>query len=356
MSDLPKTQFLTNDPLTRKKWAKDLFRVMLPEVEFNYLIGTGTDSPVQMRTELGKGEGDTITFGIRKPLTGEGVVGNAEIEGNEEELRFANFNVTIDELNHAVDTGGKMEEQRIPYDLMSEGKAALQDWWADKLSELLINTLTSNTNYKIRSAYFANTIEAADTNHALNVNDVAEASMTSADIIDLGFLDRAKQRAEVMNKLGANHYKIRPIKLKGKNYYRVVLDTYGFDSLRQNTNVGQWGDLLRSAQKLAMPEVEIEYNGLLVSKSERVPLVQPYSGSATTGVYRGVLLGAQAACWAWGGAGDSKSTVMSFHPYTKDADRFMMVRGGGIFGVKNTRFEGFDYGKITLSYWANPLS
>jgi hypothetical protein len=33
-----------------------------------------------------------------------------------------------------------------------------------------------------------------------------------------------------------------------------------------------------------------------------------------------------------------------------------MIRGGGIFGVKNTRFDSIDYGKITLSYWAQPLS
>jgi len=46
--------FLTNDALTRKKWAKDLFHVMLPQVEFNDLVGMGTDNPVQMKTELGK--------------------------------------------------------------------------------------------------------------------------------------------------------------------------------------------------------------------------------------------------------------------------------------------------------------
>jgi N4-gp56 family major capsid protein len=131
----PKTQFLTNNNLTRKRWAKDLFRIVLPAVEFNYLVGKGTDSIVQMRTELGKGEGDQITFGIRLPLVGEGRVGNDSIEGHEEGLRFRDFNCTIEELNHAVDTGGKMEEQRVPYDLMAEAKSGLQDWWADKLSD-----------------------------------------------------------------------------------------------------------------------------------------------------------------------------------------------------------------------------
>ena len=113
-------------------------------------------------------------------------------------------------------------------------------------------------------------------------------------------------------------YKLRPLNLKGKNYFRVILHTYVFDSLRENTNVGQCGDLLRSANKLAIPGVEIEYNGMLISKSERIRMVQ---GAATTGgVYRNILLGAQAACWAWGGAGESKSTVMAFVPYEKDAN------------------------------------
>ena len=121
----PKTQFVTSNNLTRKRWARDLFSIMLPQVEFNDLIGTGTDSIIQMRTELGKEEGDNIKFGIRLPMVGEGVVGNDDIEGNEEGLRFKDFSLTIEELNHAVDTGGKMEEQRIPYNLVQEGKLSL---------------------------------------------------------------------------------------------------------------------------------------------------------------------------------------------------------------------------------------
>ena len=151
----PKTVFLTNDNLTRKKWAKDLFKIILPQVEFNDLVGKGSEAIVQSRTELGKGEGDQITFGIRLPLTGEGIVGNNTVEGNEEQLRFKDFNMTIEELNHAVDTGGRMEEQRIPYDLMAEGRDALGDWWADKLSDLVMATLCGDSTFKIAGVDFA---------------------------------------------------------------------------------------------------------------------------------------------------------------------------------------------------------
>jgi len=355
MATTPKTQFQTNDNLTRKKWAKDLFRIILPAVEYSYLVGKGTDSMVQLRTELGKGEGDQITFGIRLPLKGEGIVGRKTVEGNEEKLIFKDFKMTIEELNHAVDTGGKMEEQRIPWDLMKEGRDGLSDWWAAKLSEAIIATLCGDTSYRIAGEVFAQACEDPDAGHWMVMNSTAataanlataEAAVTSADVLDLHMLDRMKQRAELP---ATGCYKVRPLVLKGKNYFRVILHNFVFDQLRQNMNVGQWGDLLRNANKLQIPNVEIEYNGMLVTKSERIRTV-------TTGVYRNVLLGCQAACWAWGGAGESKSTVMVFVPYEKDAKRYVMIRGGGIWGVKKTRFESKDYGIITGTSYGASLS
>lgn len=344
--------FLTNDSLTRKKWAKELYRIILPAVEFNELVGTGTEAIVQMRSDLTKGEGDDITFGIRLPLIGEGTVGQDVVEGTEEKLRFRNFHMTIEEFNHAVDTGGKMDEQRIPYNLMEEAKNGLRDWWADKLCNYMFATLCGESGYTVAGKTFAQACEEPDTSHHLRVNDVAtEAAMTSADYLDLTFLDRMKQRAELMNLQGANRYKIRKIRVGAKEYYRVILHNYCFDILRQNMNAGQWGDLLRAGQKLQLPNVEFEYNGLIVSKSERI---RPAATNST--VYRNLLLGAQAATWAWGGAGESKSTIMAFVPYEKDAKRFVMIRGGGIFGMKKVRFDSIDYGVIVGSAYGAAMT
>ena len=338
--------FLTNDALTRKKWAKDLFHVMLPAVEFNDLIGSGTDSVIQMRTELGKGEGDQITFGIRRQLLQQGIVGAEVVEGNEEKLRFKDFSMLIEELNFAIDTGGRMEEQRVPYDLMVEGKDALSDLWADRLSDLAINTLAGNSAYTINGKNFAQACTEPDTGHLITVNDIAEASISSSDIMDLTFLDRMKQRAE-LPATGCD--KVRPLKLKGKNYFRVILHNYVFDQLKANTNIAQWGDIRRSAHELQQENVELEYNGMLISKSERMPAMY-------TNVYRAVLLGAQAATFAWGGAGESKSTTLAFVPYEKDAKRYVMIRSGGIFGCKKVVFDGKDNSVITAASYATALT
>ena len=349
---VPKTKFLTNDPLTRKRWAKDLFRVILPDIEYNALVGTGNDAAIQLKTDLGKGEGDELTMGIVLPLVGEGIVGRDTVEGNEEKLTFKDFKFRVEELNHAVDTGGKMDEQRVPYNLMQEGKTALQAWWSGKLSDMLINHMVGNSAYRVAGKVFAQNPTEPDTDHHILVNDAAtESALTEADEIDLAFLDRMKQRAEVP--LNSDFYRIRSFGKGGKPYYRVLMHPYVFARLRRNTNIGEWGDLLRAANKLQMPEVEIEYNGMLISKSERIPLM---SGSATAGgVYRTVLFGPQACCLGWGGAGESKGTVMSFVPYMKDADRYVMIRGGGILGVKKTVFNSRDFSIITGSSFAAPL-
>ena len=345
MPDNPKTKFLTNDAITRKKWSKDLFARVKATNDYSYLVGTGTDAHVQLRTDLGKGEGDVVKFDIRRALTGAGRVGRQEVEGNEEQLLFDNFEMTIEELNHAVDTGGKMEEQRVPYNLMVEARDGLQEWWIEQISQVVINTLCGNSKFKINGETFAQACTEPTTNNHLTVNDVAEASLTGADVLDLTFLDRLKQRAE--NPTGGA-FKLRPMKRNGKNYFRVLLHNYVFDQLRHNFDIGQWGDLVRAAGKLAMPEVEIEYNGMLISKTDR--MYSPY-----TNVYRAVLMGAQAATFAWGGAGESKGTAMSFVPYMKDANRYVMVRGGGIFGCKKVVFNGHDYGVITGSSYATAI-
>ncbi len=353
MAGNPKTQFLTNDALTRKKWAKDLFPLILSSMELNTILGTDENAIIQRRTELAKGEGDVVKVGLVLPLAGEGVVGNNPVEGNEEKLVFKDFSVTIEELNHAVDTGGRMEEQRVPYDLMQIAKTGLQRWWSEKLNAAAWAALCGDTSFQIAGLTFAQAPTAPDSGHWLRVNDAAsDAAMTSADVMDLTFLDRMKQRAEMP---ASGCYKVRPLGIGGKNFYRVFLHTYCFDQLRTNMNVGQWGDLQKAAGKLAVPNVEFEYNRLLVSKSENVR-PSPTNGS----VYRNVLLGAQAAVFAFGGAGESKSTTMAFVPYEKDAKRFVMVRGGGIFGVKKTFFTlsgaDRDYGIITGSSYGAALS
>lgn len=350
------TVYLTNDAITRKKWSKDLFRVVMRNIEFNYLVGKGANNVIEEKTDLGKGEGDQIKFDIFMPFTQEGIVGREAVEGNEEELVPEQFTMTVEELNMAAATGGKMEEQRMPYNLVNEAKTMLSQRWGEVLSSYIINALAGNTAHKVNGVDFAQAIPAMNTNRLMTPDDVATGSLTAANVTDLTFLDRVKQRAELAESTA--YWKMRPLNINGKKFYRVILHNYVFDALRENMNMGQWGDLQRNAMKLKIPNVEFEYNGMLVTKSEYVPKVRTISGAQ--GIYANVLCGAQAACWAWGGAGESKSTILSFVPYTKDAKRFLYLRGGGIWGCKRVQFDiggtAVDFGAIAMHSYGAPLN
>jgi len=127
------TAFGTNHALTVKAWAKRLFVEALKQTKFSRFVGPTPSSLVQRRTELSKGPGDKITIGLRMQLSGTGVQGDGTLEGAEEALTLFTDAVLIDQLRHAVRTGGKMSQQRVAFDVRQENMEGLRDWWADRL-------------------------------------------------------------------------------------------------------------------------------------------------------------------------------------------------------------------------------
>lgn len=357
----------TTDALTRKRWAKDLFKVLQKAFEFNNLIGTGENAIIQLKTELGKGEGDEITFGILLDLVGAGTIGRDSLLGKAESLKFRDFKLTIEKIRKSVDIGTDIDAQRVPYNLMERGKMGLQNWWAGLLSDYMFHILAGNSQMKDELPQFggiqfgANPVEP-DADHLMIVGDRAnEAALTPADTVTLEFLDSVKQRAEIPSLVDVG-FKIRPTMMAGKGMFRVILHNYVFDDLRRNTNVGEWGDFMRAAQKMQDPTVEILYNNMMISKSERV-YSRESIGSGNGRSYRNLFLGAQAGVMGWGGAGDSKSSVMSFHVEKLDHGAKTEVSGGGILGMAKTRFQKNgsapdhgDYGVITFPSFGQPIA
>jgi hypothetical protein len=67
-------------------------------------------------------------------LTGAGVQGDNTQEGNEEALTVYNDALVINQLRHATRSGGKMSEQRVPFDVREENRMALKDWWTERIN------------------------------------------------------------------------------------------------------------------------------------------------------------------------------------------------------------------------------
>lgn len=102
------TAYGTNNALAVKLWSKKLFHEALKQTFMSRYMGEDSNSLVQVKNELKKSAGDKITVGLRMQLSGQGVQGDATLEGNEESLTTYTMAPVIDQLRHAVRSAGKM--------------------------------------------------------------------------------------------------------------------------------------------------------------------------------------------------------------------------------------------------------
>lgn len=72
--------------LQMQAWAKSTWTSGLQKSFFNKFTGNSPENIIQIKEELRKGDGDTINIPLLMPLTGAGIAGDDELEGNEEAL------------------------------------------------------------------------------------------------------------------------------------------------------------------------------------------------------------------------------------------------------------------------------
>ena len=341
------TEYGVNHPLAVKQWARKLFQEALKETYIGRFVGTSSNSLIQRKDDVSKDKGDRITIGLRMQLTGEGVAGDATLEGNEEALTTYHDNVFIDQLRHAVRSAGKMSEQRVPFSIREEAKDGLKDWWADRMDTAFFNQICGNTGQsdtkytgmQAAIAPSADRIILADGTHT------SEASLSTTDVFQLTFLDRALVKAKTATPL------IRPIRYKGGEYYVAFLHPYQVYNLRTDATAARvtWYD----AQKARVQGGEMDdnpifsgalgiYNGIVLHESTRIPVAPTNSE-----VRRAVLCGAQAAALAFGQG--SNMDKPQWYEELFDYGNQLGVEAGRIWGLKKMVFNGTDFGTIVIS-------
>jgi N4-gp56 family major capsid protein len=119
------TSFGVNAPQAVKLWSRKLFHEALKGTTMAKYMGSGSDSMIQVLNDTKKGPGDTIYTNLRMQLTGAGIQGDSTLEGSEEALTLYRDTLLIDQLRHAVRSGGKMSEQRVPFSVREEARMGL---------------------------------------------------------------------------------------------------------------------------------------------------------------------------------------------------------------------------------------
>ena len=343
------TAYTVNSSETVKLWRKKLAREALKATWFGKFIGDSSDDLVQVFDETKKSAGDRITVILRMQLTGDGVLGDGTLEGNEEALTTYTDNLYIDQLRHAVRSAGKASDQRISFSVREEAMMGLKDWWAGRLDTAFFNQICGNTAQTDTRYTGNNATIAPDSAHVYRPNSRAnDQSLTTGDEMTLPLIDVLVGMAKLMTPV------IRPLKVNGEDKYVMFLHTNQVTQLRTNTSTGQWLDIQKAAitgdgskGNPIMTGALGEYNGVVPHESTRVTLgVNSSTGVAVSNTRRAVLCGAQAATVAFGQG-------QSFEEFDWNEELFdygnqLGVESGCIFGIKKLRFNSADFGTIVL--------
>lgn len=197
------------------------------------MIGREANRPVQLITELtNDGRGDKCVMQLVQDLIGDGVVDDNELEGNEEAMANEAITLTISQLRHGVKSRGRMSEQKNVLRFREQARDKLGFWFGDRIDELAFLTL-SGRSYTLRldgapragtsqfpSLAFAADVTAPTTNRQYFCG-AATSTATLATTDKITWNDVISIRAK------AERSKMKPMRMKGKPYYILLLSTEG---------------------------------------------------------------------------------------------------------------------------------
>lgn len=306
--------------MVQKAWSKQLWKEAERDNFFAKFTGDSQENIIQIKNDLKKEAGDQITVPLVMRLTGTGVTGDNTLEGNEEALQFYDFKVKVDQIRHAVRLKGKMEEQKTALNLRQSAKDGLKLWMTEKQEKMIVDTLTATPSDD-------KTIYAG--------GRAAENELTASDLLTTDLISVAARKAKTAEP------KVRPVNIKGKKYYVMLVDNYQARDLKKD-------DKWRDAQKYCAERGEDNpiFSGMLgvydgVVLHEYDGLKRTATGASSAKVGHALLLGCQA-----GVKGVAQET--DWNEETFDYKNKVGFATGAILGVAKSVFNGSDFAVVQV--------
>jgi len=217
----------------KKVWAAEVWKAGRDQSFFfaNGFIGSSDsdmNSVIQRVTKLTETErGLECVMQLVLDLQNDGVVGDNELDGNEEAMINDAQTIRIDQLRHGTKSKGEMAEQATVIRFREQSKDKLSFWMSDKLDELMFLTLSgvsyANTyngatrvNSQLPSLSFGNDVVAASSNRVLYAGTATStATLTASNTMAWSVIVEANTVAQFR--------RLRPIRSGGRNYYCLVV-------------------------------------------------------------------------------------------------------------------------------------
>jgi len=233
--------------LTVQQWDDKYFSEYLGNNPYKKYMGKGTSSIIQVKEDLKKKKGDSLTFALVNKLTGAPNDGTSKLEGNEEELGSRSHKLTVALRRNAVSIT-EFEDQISAIELRDAAKDQLMDWSMEEDNDRVTDQLYSKNGVLYASAsevqkdaWLVDNADrvlfgAAKSNNSSNDHSASLLNIDATnDKLTPAALSLMKRIA-----LSANP-KLRPIRTEkdNKRWFVVFVNPLSFRDLKDNTTITQ---------------------------------------------------------------------------------------------------------------------
>lgn len=244
--------------LTVQQWDDKFFTEYLTENCFAGEMGTDEASIIQVKEDLTKKPGDSVTYALVNKLTQNAITGSNTLEGNEEDMNSRSFRLYVNKRRNGVRIA-EIDEQFSAISLRTAARAVLKDWSLKDTEHLIIQSLAS-----INGVDYADATEAQKDAWLVDNSDRVLFGAASAGLTDhsadLSLLDTTADKLTAAA-VSAMKYKarvtasprVRPIRSEdnGRHYYMLYVDPRCFRDLKDESS-----SPIRQAQREVQLEME----------------------------------------------------------------------------------------------------
>ena len=329
-----------------KQWDSNFFSEWIRDNQFAKYMGTGSSSLIQLREDLIKKPGDTITLQLINRLTGAAITDSGVLNGYEEDLTQRSFPITVHQYRNAV-VVPDYEQQASVLDLLAVAKDSLQDWAMSLLRSKIIAALASKNGIAYANAGngTTGTTEAQKDawlvdNHdralfgALTANSVSDDHSTAAALVDASadkLTYTVVSLAKRMAKAADPH--IRPIRSTsdGQEWYVMFCNSKAFRDLKTSLATINQNAEVRGSSNPLFTDGDLTYDGVICREIPEIGTIGAIGDSSSV-LAENYLCGAQALGLVF---------ARRWQSVTKKEDDYGDKPGVGIrgtWGVEKLRF------------------
>ena len=292
--------------LVPQQWDDKFFLEHISQNRFAPEMGSDENAIIQVKEDLTKKKGETITFALVNKLTGNGVTNGGTLEGNEEEMDSRSHTLTIMERANAV-VSTTWANQQSSFSLRDAAKATLKDWAMESTRDQILDAMASSNGVAYgtaseaqKDAWLVDNADRVLFGAALGNNSSNDHSASLANIdntndkLTPGAISLMKRMAATCNP------KIKPVTdmyaKNGRKYYTLYVPSLVFRDLKENSEIkqAQREVSLKPENSRLFKGGELLWDGVIIKEIEDIPVYANVGAGGTVDVGPVYLCGAQA--------------------------------------------------------------